>query len=103
MCTVAVKKQKTQHAFCGERNPRFNNADYISTNPVLSTVKVMYYCAFALLYGLAGSCSDVIMVNSTWTLGHIPALWRLPSCTGMVYLPCDVRFFIDMPLEDEVS
>ncbi|XP_071197451.1 GDP-Man:Man(3)GlcNAc(2)-PP-Dol alpha-1,2-mannosyltransferase-like [Salvelinus alpinus] len=63
----------------------------------------MYYCAFALIYGLAGSCSDVIMVNSTWTLGHIPALWRIPSRTGMVYLPCDVRFFIDMPLEDEVK
>lgn len=84
-----------------ERNPRFNNADFISRNPVLSAVKVVYYCCFALLYGLAGSCSDVIMVNSTWTLGHILALWRSPSRTSIVYPPCDVRAFLDVPLEEE--
>ncbi|KAM7380008.1 hypothetical protein PAMP_003337 [Pampus punctatissimus] len=84
-----------------ERNPSFNNADFISKNPVLSAVKVVYYCCFALLYGLAGSCSDVIMVNSTWTLGHILALWRSPSRTSIVYPPCDVRAFLDVPLDDE--
>ncbi|KAM9346786.1 GDP-Man:Man(3)GlcNAc(2)-PP-Dol alpha-1,2-mannosyltransferase-like [Symphorus nematophorus] len=84
-----------------ERNPRFNNADFISRNPVLSAVKVLYYCCFALLYGLAGSCSDVIMVNSTWTLGHILALWRSPSRTSVVYPPCDVQAFLDVPLEEE--
>ncbi|XP_061579275.1 GDP-Man:Man(3)GlcNAc(2)-PP-Dol alpha-1,2-mannosyltransferase-like [Cololabis saira] len=84
-----------------DRNPRFNNADFISRNPVLSAVKVVYYCCFALLYGLAGSCSDVIMVNSTWTLGHILALWRSPSSTSIVYPPCDVRAFLDVPLEEE--
>lgn len=84
-----------------ERNPRFNNADFISRNPVLSAVKVVYYCCFALLYGLAGSCSDVIMVNSTWTLGHILALWRSPNRTSIVYPPCDVRAFLDVPLDEE--
>uniref|UniRef100_A0AAR2LZW9 GDP-Man:Man(3)GlcNAc(2)-PP-Dol alpha-1,2-mannosyltransferase n=1 Tax=Pygocentrus nattereri TaxID=42514 RepID=A0AAR2LZW9_PYGNA len=84
-----------------ERNPRFNNADYITSNPVLSALKVVYYCAFALLYGLAGSCSDVVMVNSTWTLGHILALWRAPNRTSVVYPPCDVQAFLDIPLEDE--
>ncbi|KAM9851415.1 GDP-Man:Man(3)GlcNAc(2)-PP-Dol alpha-1,2-mannosyltransferase-like isoform 2-T2 [Aulostomus maculatus] len=84
-----------------ERNSRFNNADFISTNLVLSVVKVVYYCCFALLYGLAGSCSDVIMVNSTWTLGHILALWRSPSRTSVVYPPCDVRAFLDIPLDNE--
>ncbi|CAM9170784.1 unnamed protein product [Lampetra planeri] len=79
---------------------RFNNADFISRNPVLSVLKVVYYCCFALLYGLAGSCSDVVMVNSTWTLGHILALWRSPSRTSVVYPPCDVRAFLDVPLED---
>lgn len=80
---------------------RFNNADFISRNAVLSALKVMYYCCFALLYGLAGSCSDVIMVNSTWTLGHILALWRSPGRTSVVYPPCDVRAFLDVPLEEE--
>uniref|UniRef100_A0A8D3AEL3 GDP-Man:Man(3)GlcNAc(2)-PP-Dol alpha-1,2-mannosyltransferase n=1 Tax=Scophthalmus maximus TaxID=52904 RepID=A0A8D3AEL3_SCOMX len=84
-----------------ERNPRFNNADFISRNPVLSALKVVYYCCLALLFGLAGSCSDIIMVNSTWTLGHILALWRSPSRTSIVYPPCDVRAFLDIPLEDE--
>ncbi|XP_041857009.1 GDP-Man:Man(3)GlcNAc(2)-PP-Dol alpha-1,2-mannosyltransferase-like [Melanotaenia boesemani] len=84
-----------------ERNPRFNNADLISRNPILSALKVVYYCCFALLYGLAGSCSDVIMVNSTWTMGHILALWRAPSRTSIVYPPCDVRAFLDIPLEEE--
>lgn len=68
---------------------------------MLSGVKVVYYCCFALLYGLAGSCSDVIMVNSTWTLRHILALWRCPSRTSVVYPPCDVRAFLDVPLEEE--
>jgi len=80
---------------------RFNNADFISRNPILSALKVVYYCCFALLYGLAGSCSDVIMVNSTWTMGHILALWRSPSRTSIVYPPCDVRAFLDVPLEEE--
>lgn len=80
---------------------RFNNADYITNNPILSAIKAVYYCAFALLYGLAGSCSDVIMVNSTWTLGHILALWRAPNRTSVVYPPCDVQAFLDVPLEEE--
>nr|Q7ZW24.2 RecName: Full=GDP-Man:Man(3)GlcNAc(2)-PP-Dol alpha-1,2-mannosyltransferase; AltName: Full=Asparagine-linked glycosylation protein 11 homolog; AltName: Full=Glycolipid 2-alpha-mannosyltransferase [Danio rerio] len=84
-----------------ERNPRFNNADYISSNPVLSAIKVIYYCVFALLYGLAGSCSDVIMVNSTWTLGHILALWRTPNRTSVVYPPCDVQAFLDVPIGED--
>ncbi|CAL8371185.1 unnamed protein product [Arctogadus glacialis] len=84
-----------------DRNPRFNNADYISANPVLSAVKVLYYCLFALLYGLAGGCSHLVMVNSTWTLGHILALWRAPDRTSVVYPPCDVRSFLELPLEEE--
>ncbi|KAG1950291.1 GDP-Man:Man(3)GlcNAc(2)-PP-Dol alpha-1,2-mannosyltransferase [Pimephales promelas] len=84
-----------------ERNPRFNNVDYISSNPVLSAIKVIYYCVFALLYGLAGSCSEVVMVNSTWTLGHILALWRAPNRTNVVYPPCDVQAFLDIPIGEE--
>ncbi|KAL4609073.1 GDP-Man:Man(3)GlcNAc(2)-PP-Dol alpha-1,2-mannosyltransferase [Arapaima gigas] len=86
-----------------ERDPRFNNAGYIADNPVLSAIKVVYYCAFALLYGLAGSCSDVVMVNSSWTLGHILALWRAPNRTVIVYPPCDVQAFVDAPLEEDAD
>ncbi|XP_061698457.1 GDP-Man:Man(3)GlcNAc(2)-PP-Dol alpha-1,2-mannosyltransferase isoform X2 [Syngnathoides biaculeatus] len=82
-----------------ERNPRFNNADSISDSAVLSAIKVLYYCIFAILYGLVGSCSHIILVNSTWTLGHILALWRCPARTVVVYPPCDVKAFLSSPLD----
>uniref|UniRef100_A0A3Q0QVA3 GDP-Man:Man(3)GlcNAc(2)-PP-Dol alpha-1,2-mannosyltransferase n=1 Tax=Amphilophus citrinellus TaxID=61819 RepID=A0A3Q0QVA3_AMPCI len=83
-----------------ERNP-FNNPDYISNSLFLSAFKVVYYCLFALLYGMAGSCSDLIMVNSSWTLDHILSLWRSPNRTCVVYPPCDVSAFMDITLEED--
>lgn len=50
---------------------------------------------------MAGSCSDLIMVNSSWTLNHILSLWRSPNRTCLVYPPCDVGAFLDVPLEEE--
>ncbi|KAM6893846.1 GDP-Man:Man(3)GlcNAc(2)-PP-Dol alpha-1,2-mannosyltransferase [Xenentodon cancila] len=84
-----------------ERNPRFHNPDYVSNSLFLSAFKVVYYCFFALLYGMAGSCSDLIMVNSSWTLNHILSLWRSPNRTCVVYPPCDVSAFLDIPLEED--
>ncbi|KAK5847624.1 hypothetical protein PBY51_016737 [Eleginops maclovinus] len=84
-----------------ERNPRFNNADYVSNSLFLSAFKVVYYCLLALLYGMAGSCSDLVMVNSSWTLDHILSLWRAPNRTSVVYPPCDVSAFLDVPLEED--
>lgn len=80
---------------------RFNNPDYVSNSLFLSAFKAVYYCLFALLYGMAGSCSDLIMVNSSWTLGHILSLWRAPNRTSVVYPPCDVSAFLDLPLEED--
>ncbi|XP_038674091.1 GDP-Man:Man(3)GlcNAc(2)-PP-Dol alpha-1,2-mannosyltransferase isoform X1 [Scyliorhinus canicula] len=84
-----------------DRNPRFNNAAFISKNPLLSNLKLVYYYIFAWMYGFVGSCSDVIMVNSTWTLNHILALWKAGDRTNIVYPPCDVRTFLDIPLKDD--
>lgn len=84
-----------------ERNPRFNNPDFISNSLFLSAFKVVYYCMFALLYGMVGSCSDLIMVNSSWTLNHILSLWHAPNRTSVVYPPCDVSAFLDIPLEED--
>uniref|UniRef100_A0A672H2E4 GDP-Man:Man(3)GlcNAc(2)-PP-Dol alpha-1,2-mannosyltransferase n=1 Tax=Salarias fasciatus TaxID=181472 RepID=A0A672H2E4_SALFA len=84
-----------------ERNPRFNNPDFVSNSLFLSAVKLLYYCLFALLYGMAGSCSHLVMVNSSWTLDHILSLWRCPGRTSVVYPPCDVRAFLDVPLEED--
>ncbi|XP_034033867.1 GDP-Man:Man(3)GlcNAc(2)-PP-Dol alpha-1,2-mannosyltransferase-like [Thalassophryne amazonica] len=84
-----------------ERNPRFNNPHFVSNSLFLSAFKVVYYCMFALLYGMAGSCSDLIMVNSSWTLDHILSLWRAPNRTTVIYPPCDVGTFLDIPLEED--
>ncbi|NXP83445.1 ALG11 mannosyltransferase, partial [Ramphastos sulfuratus] len=85
------------------QDTRFNNAAFITSSPLFSKFKLVYYYFFAFMYGLVGSCSDVIMVNSSWTLNHILALWRAAACTSVVYPPCDVQTFLDIPLEEEKS
>uniref|UniRef100_A0A8C6XJQ7 GDP-Man:Man(3)GlcNAc(2)-PP-Dol alpha-1,2-mannosyltransferase n=1 Tax=Naja naja TaxID=35670 RepID=A0A8C6XJQ7_NAJNA len=85
---------RNQHA-------RFNNAAIITKNPLLSKIKLVYYYFFASIYGLVGSCSDTVMVNSTWTLNHILSLWRCSDRTSVVYPPCDVQTFLDIPLQEE--
>ena len=84
-----------------KRTTSYNNAGFISRSPVLSYAKLIYYRIFAFIYGLAGKCSQVIMVNSTWTHGHILDLWRAPSRTHIVYPPCDTREFLALPLTDK--
>ncbi|XP_077568525.1 GDP-Man:Man(3)GlcNAc(2)-PP-Dol alpha-1,2-mannosyltransferase [Stigmatopora nigra] len=84
-----------------ERNPRFNNPGYISDSLILSAFKMLYYCLFAVCYGMAGSCSELVMVNSSWTLQHILSLWHSSNRTNVVYPPCDVSAFLDVPLEED--
>ncbi|XP_060089237.1 GDP-Man:Man(3)GlcNAc(2)-PP-Dol alpha-1,2-mannosyltransferase [Heteronotia binoei] len=85
------------------QNARFNNATIIAKNPLLSKLKLVYYYLFAFAYGLVGSCADVVMVNSSWTLGHIVSLWRCGLYPNIVYPPCDVQAFLDIPLCKEKS
>lgn len=83
------------------QNAGFNNAAFITRNPFLSKVKLIYYYLFAFIYGLVGSCSDVVMVNSSWTLNHILALWKVGHCTDIVYPPCDVQTFLNIPVQEK--
>ncbi|ERF68075.1 hypothetical protein EPUS_08511 [Endocarpon pusillum Z07020] len=57
--------------------------------------KKIYWRLFARLYGWVGSHIDVIMCNSTWTKGHITALWKTKnqpdSFAKIVYPPCPVE------------
>jgi alpha-1,2-mannosyltransferase len=56
-----------------------------------TTIKLIYYWFFAILYGLVGSLADLVMVNSTWTYDHISSLWRLcRNPIHIVYPPCRV-------------
>lgn len=78
-----------------------NNQNIIAKNPILSFIKVIYYRSFASLYGYMGSCADIIMVNSTWTEGHINSIWKCPTKTIKVYPPCDIEHLVSLPLLPE--
>ncbi|KAM4796656.1 GDP-Man:Man(3)GlcNAc(2)-PP-Dol alpha-1,2-mannosyltransferase [Rhinophrynus dorsalis] len=95
--TISVDMLSVVRSQCA----RFNNAAFISGNPVLSRLKLIYYYLFAVLYGWVGACSDIIMVNSTWTFGHILDLWKCSERTSIVYPPCDVQTFLDIELNQE--
>lgn len=81
-----------------DRRATYNNASFIARSRVLSYLKLLYYKLFAYVYGLAGSCADVVMVNSSWTLGHIRALWGKDVST--VFPPCDTRAFLNIKRKD---
>uniref|UniRef100_A0A8C8TZZ1 GDP-Man:Man(3)GlcNAc(2)-PP-Dol alpha-1,2-mannosyltransferase n=1 Tax=Peromyscus maniculatus bairdii TaxID=230844 RepID=A0A8C8TZZ1_PERMB len=83
------------------QNTGFNNAAFMSRNAFLSKAKLIYYCLFAFIYSLVGSRSDVVMVNSSWTLSHILSLWKVRHCTNVVYPPCDVQTFLDISLHEK--
>ncbi|ELR14454.1 asparagine-linked glycosylation 11 (alpha-1,2-mannosyltransferase) family protein [Acanthamoeba castellanii str. Neff] len=55
---------------------------------VTSVHKMVYYRAFAWLYGFMGGGAHAVMVNSSWTEAHIRSLWRIPS-----------RFFQEIELD----
>lgn len=68
------------------RSEVFNNRDSIRRSRMLSTLKLWYYRAFAVLYWIVGQFPQVVLCNSTWTHNHIKALWRRPS--SILYPPC---------------
>lgn len=71
----------------------YNNRRLISRSPFLTRLKLVYYNLFAKIYSICGRCSDCVMVNSSWTKGHINNLWSLAYKTKVVYPPCDVEKF----------
>ncbi|KAH8963959.1 hypothetical protein BDL97_04G038200 [Sphagnum fallax] len=71
------------------RTPLYNNHLSVTRSYWLTTAKVLYYRVVAWMYGLAGACADVAMVNSSWTQAHINRIWRIPNRTFLVYPPCD--------------
>uniref|UniRef100_H2YZN6 GDP-Man:Man(3)GlcNAc(2)-PP-Dol alpha-1,2-mannosyltransferase n=1 Tax=Ciona savignyi TaxID=51511 RepID=H2YZN6_CIOSA len=85
------------------QNDSFNNRKLIAQSKVLTKCKLLYYKVFAYMYGLAGRCSEVVMVNSSWTLNHINKIWRLESSTFKVFPPCDISGFLEIPLQRKAS
>ncbi|KAG0587603.1 hypothetical protein KC19_2G176800 [Ceratodon purpureus] len=77
----------------------YNNDVRISRSFWLSSIKVWYYRIVAQLYGLAGRCAHLVMVNSSWTRAHINAIWKMPDRTFLVYPPCNTLTLQALPLE----
>ncbi|XP_028048856.1 GDP-Man:Man(3)GlcNAc(2)-PP-Dol alpha-1,2-mannosyltransferase isoform X2 [Monomorium pharaonis] len=53
------------------------------------------------LYGLVGSCAEIVIVNSSWTEDHINTIWKCPMKTHRVYPPCSVEHLTELPLNEE--
>jgi alpha-1,2-mannosyltransferase len=71
----------------------YNHQSYIAASTIITYMKLLYYLAFALLYGCVGSLSSMVMVNSTWTYRHIQSLWMYASYQKrirIVYPPCSL-------------
>jgi alpha-1,2-mannosyltransferase len=83
-----------------DRRPTYNNDAEVANSLFMTYIKMVYYVLFAVSYGLAGSLADLVMVNSTWTFGHISSLWRgVSRSIKIVFPPCDVISLIGLPLE----
>lgn len=48
------------------RQAMYNNDDDISNSSLKSLFKVLYYQAFALVYGIAGACAGVLAGQASW-------------------------------------
>ncbi|KAJ3056735.1 asparagine-linked glycosylation protein [Rhizophlyctis rosea] len=78
----------------------FNNTSEIAGSPVRSGTKLWYYRVFTMLYGLVGKAANVVMVNSTWTMGHINGTWGTSAKTELIYPPCDTKSLQSLQLEN---
>lgn len=84
-----------------QRRPSYNHNVDIAKSRLVTYVKLVYYSIFAVLYGFCGSLARLVMVNSTWTYGHICFLWRgARSRITVVFPPCDVESLKTLPLEN---
>ena len=75
-----------------------NNSAVIGRSKFLTNLKMFYYRLYAKIYGFAGRRNDIVMVNSTWTHGHIAKIWR-PRKLYIVYPPCDTTSFLKIPIK----
>ncbi|CAO3642300.1 unnamed protein product [Cunninghamella blakesleeana] len=81
-----------------ERRAQYNNDAKLANNWLWTTGKLIYYQIFAKIYGFCGSYADAVMVNSTWTKGHIEQIWHTEA--DIVYPPCDTETLNELSLEN---
>lgn len=78
-----------------------NNQAAVAKSATLSSAKLIYYKIFAWIFCKAGRCSEVTMINTSWTKGHILQVWQMPGSTYKVYPPCDVEEFTKLARHDD--
>jgi alpha-1,2-mannosyltransferase len=78
------------------RMTTYNNSPRFAASTLLTGAKVVYYRAFAKVYGWCGRACSCVMVNSSWTKRHIDELWSVDS--NVVYPPCNVETLAQIPL-----
>merc|ERR1712100_134127 len=89
ICTLSNNKLRHVKTVA-DRRPTYNNNGEITNSTVRTHLKLIYYNLFACAYGFAGYFTNIVMVNSSWTAGHIRSIWnRSKKNTHIVYPPCD--------------
>ncbi|GAX18690.1 alpha-1,2-mannosyltransferase [Fistulifera solaris] len=66
----------------------------LANSRILTYGKLLYYCFFAVLYGITGSLAEIVFVNSQWTRAHIQYLWKWSHWKKrirLLYPPCRVQ------------
>ncbi|KAF6262956.1 hypothetical protein COO60DRAFT_1699075 [Scenedesmus sp. NREL 46B-D3] len=81
------------------RQAMYNNDAAVTGSSLRSLLKVLYYQAFAVVYGMAGACADAVMVNSSWTASHVRQVWWIWDEPALVYPPCDTTDLQSLPLD----
>uniref|UniRef100_K3WWV0 GDP-Man:Man(3)GlcNAc(2)-PP-Dol alpha-1,2-mannosyltransferase n=1 Tax=Globisporangium ultimum (strain ATCC 200006 / CBS 805.95 / DAOM BR144) TaxID=431595 RepID=K3WWV0_GLOUD len=78
----------------------FNNNATVAFSSTRSFAKYIYYRIFAATYTLVGKyCTDIVMVNSTWTYNHVKQLWG--GKPAIVYPPCgSMEEFMQFDIEN---
>eukprot|EP01128_Nolandella_sp_AFSM9_P000742 TRINITY_DN10870_c0_g1_i1.p1 TRINITY_DN10870_c0_g1~~TRINITY_DN10870_c0_g1_i1.p1 ORF type:complete len:475 (+),score=74.19 TRINITY_DN10870_c0_g1_i1:3-1427(+) len=78
----------------------FNNKGLVSSSPLLTQFKSMYYRFFFVLYSVMGWFPSLVTANSSWTKHHIEYLWNRQDvnlvfppvdCSGLKALPSSPR------------
>ncbi len=64
---------------------------------LLSQVELLYYQIFTYVYGWCARCSKLIYCNSSLTKKYIESIWKSRSI-HLVYPPCNVQQFLEIPL-----
>ncbi len=92
-----------------QMRPSYNNASVIASSVHVSSMKVLYYKLFAAAYSFVGSYAVCVIVNSSWTEGHIADLWNFKSPTAQknaasrrlvrIYPPCNTDFLQSLSLQ----